>query len=143
MEEIASLFGMHRNTVREWIKHELPTTDRQRPMLVHGKDLAAFLQKRRVQNKRPCQPGEIYCVRCRAPKKPAGGLVEYTPITATSGNLVAICPDCESIMNRRASLAKLAGFKGYLDITLPQALQHIGEREYSSVNSDLHKEHQA
>jgi hypothetical protein len=33
-------------------------------------------------------------------------------------------------------------FKGHLNITMPQALQHIGERESPSVNSDLHKEHQ-
>jgi hypothetical protein len=142
VEEIASLFGVHRNTVRLWVKHGLPIIDRQRPMLVHGIDLAAFLQKRRAQNKRPCQLGEIYCVRCREPQKPAGGMVDYLPITETSGNLVPICPGCNSIMNRRASLAKLAVFKSHFDITMPQALQHIGERERPSVNSDLQKEHQ-
>lgn len=142
VEEIASLFGKHKNVVRQWIKRGLPTIDSGRPMLVLGKELATFLQARRVKNKRPCQLGEIYCVRCRAPQRPAGGMVDYTPITETSGNLVAICPGCGSIMNRRASLAKMAMFKGHLDITMPQALQHISEREHPSVNSDLRKEHQ-
>lgn len=140
VEEIADLFTVHKNTVRTWIKAGLPTIDKRRPSLVHGQELAAFLQARRTRNKRVSQPDEIYCMRCRAPRKPAGGMVEYTPITATSGNLVAICPVCEAIMNRRASLAKLGGFLPHLDITMPQALQHINEGHDPSVNRDLQEE---
>lgn len=121
VEEVASLFGAHRNTVREWIKRGLPTSDQQRPLLILGRDLAAFLQARRTKNKQPCQPGELYCVRCRTPKAPAGGMVEYKPVTETLGNLIAICPDCNTIMNRRASLAKLGQICGRLDITMSQA----------------------
>ena len=112
VEEAASLYGVHRNTVRQWIKRGLPTNDQTRPFLILGRDLVAFLHARRVKNKRPCQPGELYCVRCRAPKAPAGDMVEYKPVTETSGNLIAICPDCHAIMNRRASLAKLEQFRG-------------------------------
>ena len=36
VEEVASLFGVHRNTVREWVKRGLPTSDDQRPMLILG-----------------------------------------------------------------------------------------------------------
>ncbi len=71
VDEVAHLFGVHRNTVREWVKRGLPTTDGKRPMLILGCDLVAFLGARRAKNKRTCQPGEIYCVRCRAPKAPA------------------------------------------------------------------------
>ena len=79
VEEIASLFGIHKNTVRGWVKAGLPTCDDKRPMLILGRDLAAFLQARRTKNKQTCQPGEIYCVRCRAPKMPAGDMAEYLP----------------------------------------------------------------
>src|SRR5216683_7791116 len=69
VEEIALRFGVHKNTVREWVKRGLPTVaDKKRPMLILGADLAAFLQARRAKNKRTCQAGEIYCVRCRSPK---------------------------------------------------------------------------
>ena len=137
VEEIASLFGVHRNTVRQWIKQGLPTSDQKRPFLILGRDLVAFLQARRAKNKRPCQPGEIYCVRCRAPKAPAGDMADYQIVTETLGNLIAICPDCNAIMNRRVSLAKLEQIRGRLDITMPQALRHIGESTQPSVNSDL------
>ena len=137
VEEIASLFGIHKNTVRAWVKAGLPTCDGKRPTLILGPDLAAFIQARRESKKQPCRPGEIYCVRCRAPKCPAGDMADYQPITGKTGNLTAICPDCESIMNRRVSLANLEQVRGKLDITFPQALQRVSESNEPTVNSDL------
>lgn len=127
VDEVANLFDVHRNTVREWVKRGLPTNDGKRPMLILGRDLVTFLTTRRAKNKRPCLPGEIYCVRCRAPRTPAGEMVDYVPLTATLGNLAAICSVCESMIYRRISLAKLAHVCGKLDVTMPQALEHIGE----------------
>lgn len=140
VEEVASLCGVHRNTVREWIKRGLPTIDHRRPRLILGRDLAAFLQARRLKNKRACQPGEIYCVRCRAPRNPAGDMAELRPVTTTLGNLIGICPSCESLMYRRVNVAKLPQILGKLDITVPQALPHINESPQPSVNSDLRHE---
>ena len=137
VDEVAQLFDVHRNTVREWVKRGLPTNDDKRPMLILGRELVAFLTVRRAKNKRPCLPGEIYCVRCRAPQAPAGEMVDYVPLTATLGNLVAICSACETMMYRRVSLARLEQVRGILDITMPQALEHIGESAQPTVNSDL------
>lgn len=121
VEEVARLFGTHKNTVRAWVKSGLPTCDRKRPILILGRELAAYLKARRLKNKRPCQPGEIYCVRCRAPKLPAGEMAEYEPVTEKFGNLKGICPDCEGMIYRRVSLAKLAQIRGRLDITFTEA----------------------
>ena len=137
VDEVAQLFDVHRNTVREWVKRGLPTSDGKRPMLILGRELVAFLTVRRAKNKRPCPPGEIYCVRCRALRAPAGEMVDYVPLTATLGNLVAICAACETMMYRRVSLAKLESVRGNLDITMPQALEHIRESARPTVNSDL------
>src|ERR1035441_9471666 len=81
VEEIAGLFRIHKNTVRAWVKAGLPTSDRKRPMLVLGADLAAFLQTRRVKHKQPCKAGEFYCFRCRSPKAPAGLMADCWPVT--------------------------------------------------------------
>jgi hypothetical protein len=137
VEEIARLYGVHKNTVRGWIKDGLPTCDSKRPRLVLGHDLTAFLRARRAKNKRPCRPGEIYCVRCRDPKFPAGDMADYLPITEKFGNLTAICPDCNSFINRRVSLAKLDQIKGKMDITFTQVIRHIYESNQPTVNSDL------
>ncbi len=137
VEEAADLFGIHKNTVRVWVKAELPVVADKRPMLILGRDLAAFLQVRRTRNKQTCRPGEIYCVRCRVPKLPAGDMAEYQPITEKCGNLTAICPDCESMMNRRVIMAKLEQVRGNLDITFPQALRQVSNSTQPTVNSDL------
>lgn len=137
VEEVASLLGVHRNTVREWVKRGLPTNDGRRPMLILGVDLIEFLNARRAKNKRTCKPGEMYCVRCREPRAPAGDMADYQADTATLGNLIAICPVCDSMMYRRVSLARLGEVRGKLDITLPQAPPHIDESAKPSINSDL------
>jgi hypothetical protein len=137
VEEIAKLFGIHKNTVRGWVKVGLTTVDDKRPMLILGHGLVAFLQARRAKNKQTCKPGELYCVRCRAPKLPAGDMAEYSPITEKFGNLTAICPDCDAIMNQRVSLARIGEVCGKMDITFPQAMRHIVESTKPTVNSDL------
>ena len=137
VEEIANLFDKHKNTVRGWIKAGLAISDDKRPMLVLGHDLVSFLQARRVKNKQTCMPGEIYCIRCRSPKLPAGDMVEYSPVTEKFGNLKGICPDCNLIINRRVSLAKLQQVRGDIDISFPQARQQLIESTKPTINSDL------
>ena len=137
IEETANLCDVHKNTVSNWIKQGLPICGKKRPFLITGRDLRDFLEAKRVKNKCSCKPDEIYCVRCHAPKKPAMDLIEYEVITATQGNLVAICPDCESIMNRRVSLEKLKQMPCYLSITKSLEELRITKCINPSVNSDL------
>jgi hypothetical protein len=139
VEEIATLFGIHKNTVRQWVKGGLATVDSKRPMLIHGSVLVDFLKARRTKNKQKCKSGELYCVRCRAPKRPAGEMADYVPITDKIGNLVAICPDCDAIMNRHVSLAKIEQACGKIDIRFPEALRHIIDRANPAVNCDFNK----
>ncbi|HEY3488121.1 MAG TPA: helix-turn-helix domain-containing protein [Gammaproteobacteria bacterium] len=120
VEEAATLFEIHKITVRRWIKEGLPVINDRRPVLILGQVLYDFLRAKRAKRKQPCKSGEIYCVHCRAPKSPALNMADFKPVTQTMGNLTAICPDCDSIMNRRVSTAKLAQIKGKIDITFPQ-----------------------
>lgn len=68
VEEVTDLFGVHRNTVREWVKRGLPIIDTKRPMLILGQELGIFLKAHRTKNKQSCAPGEFYCLRFRAPE---------------------------------------------------------------------------
>jgi len=137
VEEIADLFGVHKHTVRNWVKTGLAVTDDKRPMLILGTDLVDFLKARRTKHKRPCKPGELYCVRCRTPRQPAGEMAEYQPVTEMFGNLIAICPECGVIMNRRVSLARINQICAKMEISFPQALRHIVETSAPTVNIDL------
>lgn len=136
VEEIARLLNVHKNTVRGWIKQGLPTIDRQRPTLILGAILSCFLRDRRQRGHKRCAPGEIYCVKCRTPVRPAGDMADYLPATAISGSLRGICPLCETLIYRRVSRATLDGSRGSLEITIPQAPSHIGDSRSLSVNCD-------
>jgi hypothetical protein len=137
VEEVAGLFGIHKNTVRAWVKAGLPTCDSKRPMLILGNVLAAYLKARRTKNKQPCQHGEIYCVRCRAPKRPAGEMVDYEPVTDKFGNLQGICPDCDGMIFKRASMAKLPQIREKLDITIVEVQRRVSDSNGPTVNSDF------
>ena len=136
VEEVAVLYGIHRNTVRTWIKRGLQTIDERRPVLILGSHLGEYLRGRRTVNKRTCAPGEIYCVRCREPRIPAANRVRYHPLTAAFGNLVGLCPCCGAGLYRRVTLAKLPLVLGVLSIAPPQAQEHIDESPQPSENSD-------
>ena len=127
VEEIATLFDIHRNTVRSWIKAKLEPIDDKRPLLILGRTLADYLRDKKSKLKSPCGPGRMYCLKCRAPKAPAGAMGEYRPLTPTSGNLIGICPDCETLLFRRVSLAKLSLVAHGIQVTLPEAAAHIAE----------------
>lgn len=139
VEEVAQLYRVHRNTVRQWIKQGLSVCDDRRPVLILGSELAAFLTLKRSRNKQPCKNGEIYCVRCRAPQSPALGMADYEPLTASGGNLSGLCPTCNGMMYRRVSRPLLAAVAGNLEVRVTRGLKRIDESCDPSVNSDFKK----
>jgi hypothetical protein len=116
IDEAARLVQVHRNAVRYWIKSGLPVFADRRPHLIQGGDLAAFLKERRQAKKHKCGPGQLFCLKCRLPRSPADGMVDYQPSTPTRGILVAICPVCETIMHRFTSQARLSDIAANLNV---------------------------
>jgi hypothetical protein len=140
IEEAARLLDVHKNTVRAWIRHGLPLIDRERPQLIHGTDLIDFLKRRRAQNRRPCEPGQIYCVRCRTSKAPAGDIADYVARTSGTGDLIGLCPTCETLIYRRVSLARLDQMRGVLEVQIVQPHLRVADGSSPSVNCDFQPE---
>lgn len=136
VDEAARTLGVHKQTVRAWIANGLPTIDERRPIMIQGQALFNFLHDARRKAKRPCAMDEIYCVKCRAPKVPAGRMVDYLPQTDKYGNLLGICPGCDTMIPKRVSRAKLDAIGGVLDITFPQAEPDLREKNSPSLNHD-------
>jgi Helix-turn-helix domain len=134
VEEAAGCLKVHKNTVRNWIKHGLPIVGGRGQTLILGPNLRAFLETRRSQAKRPCPPGYLFCLKCREPKPPAGGMVEYVSITATSGNLKALCPACLTVMHRRIKEVDLERFVGTLAVTPTHASPRLVGCDSPSLN---------
>jgi hypothetical protein len=109
--EAARLYGCHRNTIRHWLRQGLRPIDDGRPLLILGSALNAFHAARRAACKRPCGPGELYCVPCRKPQRPAGDMVDIVEINTKVWKVTAICPDCGRLLNQRAGAMRLADFR--------------------------------
>lgn len=134
--ELAALLGVHKNTVRQWTRDGLKPLGDGRPALFHGDDARAFLVQRNASRKRPCPPGTLYCFRCREARKPAGAMADYQPVNTLSGNLKAMCAECETIMHRRVRLAMLVTIMPALDVRIMEAPAHLIVKPCPSLNRD-------
>ena len=126
VDEVARLYGVHRNTVRNWIhKDGLPVLSDGRPFVIMGADLRAFLEARRSNAKRPCPPGHIYCFACRVPRRPAESMADFVPMSKGAGDLVALCETCGTTLHRRAKLEALPTILPGIPVRIVQAELHI------------------
>lgn len=137
VEEIARLLGTCRATVRRWLKKGLKSIDGHRPTIVRGIDLLEYLAAR-MKPKTRCLPGYCYCVKCRTPHPPAGSMAEVKVLTATTGNMRALCPACGTMMHRRVSLAQLDHLRTFLDVSIMQAARPL--RDTSTPCPNVHLE---
>ncbi len=136
VNELAKLLDVHKHTVRGWIKKGLPVIDGAKPTLILGSEFQTWWGKQRKAAKRPCQRGQMYCFKCREPRRPALGMVEYAATNAATGNLKALCETCETLMHRRTRLDDIAAKMPGLDVQFTQAASSIVERAHPSPNCD-------
>jgi hypothetical protein len=125
VRELALCCDVHPHTVRNWREKGLEPIDKARPVLFQGATVRAFLSRRKASRRCPCPPGTIYCFRCREPRRPALGMVEYRPLRPASGDLCAICEICEAIMHRRVRKADLGRIMPNLLIQIPHGKQRL------------------
>jgi hypothetical protein len=137
IEETARTLGVHKNTVANWLKIGLSSIDDRRPILVQGLVLRTFLQERRSRQKMRCAVGELYCLKCRAPKPPLGGRAIYIPFSSSGGNLKGRCSHCLSVICRRVSIARLHEFGAVLTISYRQAQSRINDRSAPCLKCEL------
>lgn len=134
--QIARLYGLHRNTVRHWLKDGLRAIEGIYPTLILGAELRRFLTEKRSRRKQSTAPGHIYCMRCREPVRPALGLVDYVPRSFTNGNLEGICPTCGAMLNRCVRLVDLPLVTAGLDVKITPANERLEQTSQPSVNHD-------
>jgi len=137
--EVAACFGVHKNTVRNWCKRGLQPIDAIRPALFQGTTIREFLTKQNTGRKRPCSPGTLYCLRCRQPRPPALGMVEYVRITPSSGNLRALCECCEARTHRRVRQADIAQIMPGCEVQMAHGLPRLSGQAAPSLNCDSEK----
>jgi excisionase family DNA binding protein len=106
-EEAATALGVSVGTIRSWVKKGLPIMKAQRPYLMLGEDLKAYLKAQTGKRRAALQPTELYCLSCKAPRTPMGMMVDCIPQTPTTARLLGLCDACGGTCNRMISRAKI------------------------------------
>lgn len=135
--ELALCLYVHKNTVRHWQKAGLRPIDKTRPVLFHGTTVRKFLTARNRDRKQACAPGQMFCLRCRVPREPALGMVDYIARKPTSGNLRAICGTCGTVMHRSARRDDLPRIMPGLTVQFVEAPLRLSGRAFPSLNCDF------
>lgn len=131
VSEIADLFHLHPNAVRRWIRARLRTLDDRRPVLVHGGDLIHFLDARQAQRKQKCTADELYCCRCRRPRRPLFNHVEVHLRSETRLNLSGVCATCGARINRAGSVDRIEEYRLVFIIQTPGGARLSGRSDPS------------
>ena len=139
VDEIAELFTVHPNTVRNWMASGLKTIDARRPLLIHGSDLIAYLHKRQKCRKRTCTPAELFCFKCRAPRLPKDGILSIENQNARVMRAVGHCEVCGTRMFKAVSRRHNA-IHGESAALQPAPAEHITACADAAVNCDLETE---
>lgn len=142
VQEVADLFGVHKNAVLRWIKDGLPIIDQRKPYLIHGADLAEYLNAKQRKRKQPMKPDEFYCCKCRAPRKAWEKQVDVIIKNKSKLSLSALCAVCDTVVHRAGSVSKLPEYRKIFSIQTIQG-EHITERHSSLVMCDNRKDDQA
>lgn len=140
VEELARCLDVHKNTVRHWQGKGLEPIDASRPLLFQGATVRAFLANRNSSRKRPCPPGTFYCLRCRAPRSPALGMVDFIPMRPGTGNLRALCECCEVTMHRRVREADISKIMPGCTVRFAQGHTSLSGQTATSLNCDFKRQ---
>ena len=126
VDEAARALGVSKGTVRRWLKAGLPYLVDQRPALILGSDLIAFLAARKPK-RQTCELHQAFCFSCRAPRDPAFGEVEIIATSSSTVMMRALCNRCSTVMHKRIATAKLPALAVKVTVTIVQDHERIGE----------------
>ncbi len=135
----AKVLGASPSTIRHWARNGLTALAGIRPTAFRGVDIIDFFKTRDAARKQASGPGRIYCFKCRVPKPPAGGMVDYRPTTPKRGVLIGICPTCERLMYRACSPAKLDAATRGLAVSIQKAESRLVETPEPILNPHSQK----
>lgn len=135
LQEIAELFGVHKNLPQRWMHEGLIADTSVRPFLIRGDELIRFLRKRQNSRKRKCALREFYCFKCRTPREAYLGIADIEIESPFRFRVKTICPVCSTSMSKVQAMSNLEKIEAGLKI---QKLEdrRIKAGANPSVNSD-------
>jgi hypothetical protein len=108
--EAAAALGKSSATIRNWIKDGLPVMASRKPYLISGADIRTYIKAKSQAAKSTLAPDELYCLSCRAGRKPLDMIVAAFPNTPKTTRLMGVCERCSANAARMISNTKTHHF---------------------------------
>ncbi len=116
INEAAAALGKSPATIRNWIKDGLPVMASRKPYLLSGADIREYLRAKHKDAKSSLAADELYCLSCRAGRKPIGMVVQAFPNTPKTTRLMGVCDCCNANAARMISKSKVDDFAQTFEI---------------------------
>jgi hypothetical protein len=136
VQEVAAMFGVHKNAVLRWLKEGLQANKDKRPFLIRGDELSRFLSHRKLVRKQRCSWSQCFCFKCRAPREAYLGMVDVWIESSSRFRLKALCEECSTPMNKVQPIANLPRIQKSLHVQQLEE-RHLKGFAPASLNSDL------
>ena len=134
--EIAEVLGVHEGSVLRWIKEGLTPNPGSKPYLIRGTELQRFLIARQSKPVKTCAQAELYCFKCRAPRRAYLDIVDIVIESPKRLRLKGLCAVCGTNLNKTQSARDLPAIRDRFNV---QELtgEHLLERDTPNLNVDL------
>jgi hypothetical protein len=114
--EAAIALGRTPATIRNWIREGLPVMASRKPYLILGADIRNHIKAKCKEAKSQLDQDELYCLSCRAGRKPLGMVVNAFPNTSKTTRLMGVCERCGANAARMISNSKRPEFSQIFQI---------------------------
>ena len=112
VQELAELYEVGPNTVRQWIKkHGLPVIEGTYPALIHWEAIRIWMTAWQAARKWTCAKNEMSCLKCQSGRKVMAGTFRVTQTNDASFMLHGECETCGKSLKRATSRVKLEADK--------------------------------
>ena len=116
-EEAGGVLGVTPHTVRSWRTSGLQVMTASTPHYILGAELIRYIADKQAKKSIKMGLNQMYCFKCKTPKKPLSGIVDYIPINDTRGRLTGLCESCAGGLQRFVGKSDLGKFGQIYEIT--------------------------
>jgi len=139
VKDIAERFCVHKRTVQTWLKEGLPAIKDKKPYLVLGYELKEFIKNRQQKRKVPCKVDELYCCKCKAPRKSLNNTVDIKILNEKKLLIKGVCPVCNIKTNKILSIKSISEIQTTFTVQTIHNKNLLGS--YPPIlNTDIKKE---
>ena len=86
-DEAGDALGVTSHTVRSWRASGLEVMATNTPHYILGAELIRYIEDKQATKSVKMALDQMYCFKCKEPRKPLWAMVDYIPINGTRGRL--------------------------------------------------------